>query len=168
MRVSFLVVLICCAGILAAEDKEQSTSSPISEGNAVCTFEDGQQVSIRYPQVPYKAEPTEGKAWSPDNRPIYLFSETELVIGSTSVPAGAYSLYPIPGSHTWTLVLNKDVTKGSSYDPKQDLARLDAQMGKLPNASHKLTLYFGHIAPKKCTLRIDYGKQRVFADFQQK
>lgn len=103
----------------------------------------------------------------PANRPIYLFAQTNFKLGSTEISPGAYSLYVIPRDDKWTLVVNRDVEKGSPYDQKKDLVRFDADTGKLSGGSNNLTLYFGRLSPDKCSLRIDYGKERAFADFVQ-
>jgi hypothetical protein len=161
-----MLTLVFSFAVAGAEDKP---TQPVADGDTVCTFGDGQQVSIRYAEVPYKgSDLPHGKIWEPGNRPMYLFSQAELELGSSKVPAGAYSLYPIPGDETWTLVVNKGVEKGAHYDSSKDVAKLPAETGKLPHTAERLKLYFGQIAPKTCTLRIDYGKQRAFADFKQK
>ncbi len=140
-------------------------------GETTCTFADGKQVTVRYPQIPYdkKMEPTEGQPWPADSNPIFLFTQSDLMIGQTSIPAGAYALYTIPGKKdSWDLVVTRDVKQDQKYDPAQDLGRIPMQTGTLPDSTKELTAYFGHIAPKTCTLRLDYGKQRGYADFAEK
>ena len=58
--------------------------------------------------------------------------------------------------------------KGQPYDSTKDVARMDAPLEKLPSPAGHLNLYFGHIVPKTCNLRIGYGKQRAVAEFTQK
>ncbi len=160
---------VLAAIVLCSLTSLAQASQKAPDGNAVCTFEDGKQVSVRYPEVQYgKSKLPNGKIWEPGDRPMYLFTQTDLQLGSQAVPPGAYSLYPVPGDQQWTLVVNKEVEQGKPYDASKDLAKLTAQTGELPNAANALTLYFGRIGPKKCTLRIDYGKQRAFADIAEK
>ncbi|HVZ16211.1 MAG TPA: DUF2911 domain-containing protein [Terriglobales bacterium] len=167
MRAAVTVAVICLALISMGQAEDSQGQAP--EGNAVCTFEDGQQVSVRYVEVPYgKSDAPRGKIWEPGKRPMYLFSQTGLAFGSQTVAPGAYSLYAIPGEHSWTLVLNSGVEQGKPYNASKDVAKLTAETGELSNSSNSLKLYFGRIAPTKCTLRVDYGKQRAFADFEQK
>ena len=157
-----VVFSFACAG-------QVKSDAQAPEGNAVCTFENGKQVSVRYSEVAYgKSGAPRGKVWDPGNKPMYLFSQTELVFGSQTVPPGSYSLYAIPGDQSWTLLLNRGVEQGKPYDATKDLAKITAQTGELPDPAVTLTLYFGRISPTKCTLRIDYGKQRAFADIAQK
>jgi hypothetical protein len=169
VRVKFFILIWALLTSLSAlcEDK---AASPAPEGNTICTFANGQQISLRYPEIAYdkKSELPRGKVWMPGNQPLYLFSETNLNISSTVIAPGAYSLYLIPREDKWTLVINKGVDKGAAYDPKKDVAKLQADTGKLPREADTLSLYFGRLAPKQCTLRIDYGKERAFAEFEQK
>jgi hypothetical protein len=168
-RGAFFTMLVLNLLLSAATGQDNSVSAKAPDADTVCTFADGQQISIRYPEVPSdRSDLPSGKVWRPDNRPMYLFSQTTLSFGPASIPPGAYSLYPVPGDKSWTLVLNKGVQQGASYDSKQDIAKLDAQTAQLPSPAKKLTLYFGRIKPTTCTLRIDYGKQRAYADFNEK
>ena len=146
-----------------------SQSSP--QGQTTCTFTDGKQVSLRYPQIPHelKAELPDGDAWPADNRPIYLFTQADLTIGSIQVPAGAYGVYTIPGKKdAWELVVTRDVKQDGKYDSAQDVGRVQMQTGQLSYSSPTLRAYFGHVAPQTCTLRLDYGKERGYTDFKEK
>ena len=161
----FVPVLALAISVMA-----QDSSQPAApEGDTVCTFADGQQISVRYPEVAVSKDGlARGKAWSPSEQGIYLFSQTDLQFGGKPVPPGAYSLYFIPGADNWSVAINRGVQKGQQYDSSKDVARFDALIEKLPDAGGHLSLYFGHIAPKTCNLRIDYGKQRATAEFTQK
>lgn len=76
-------------------------------------------------------------------------------------------MYVIPQHDSWTVVLNRNVTSGSQYDDSQDLVRAEAQLGQLTEPS-QLSIFFGHIAPKQCNLRIYYGKTGAWLEFKEK
>lgn len=100
---------------------------------------------------------------------MYLFSQADLAIGTVSVPAGAYGIYTVPGKKdAWDLVITRDVKKDGKYEKGLDVARIPMETGNLSNSSNRFTAYFGHISPKICTLRLDYGKQRGYTDFKEK
>lgn len=160
--VSFLLFIIIASLAFA--------QSP-SQGETTCTFADGKQVSLRYPQIPHekKVELPDGNAWPADNEPIYLFTQADLSIGNIKVPAGAYGVYTIPGKKdAWDLVVTRDVKQDGKYDNAQDIGRVQMQTGELSSSTSTLTAYFGHIAPHTCTLSLDFGKQRGYADFKEK
>lgn len=165
-RTPFVTVLLFLLALCAYG---QEGASPPSEKDTVCTFADGQQISVRYAPVANSMnELPRGQAWVPGDQPMYLFSQAELQFGSTTVPTGAYSLYVIPGAQDWTLVVNRGVEKGKPYDSSKDVTRAEMTIEKLPKAADHLNLYFGHIAPKTCNLRMDYGKQRAVVAFTEK
>lgn len=96
-----------------------------------------------------------------------LFTEAQLTLGSSTIPIGAYTLYPIPARGNWTLVVNKNVTPGSAYDEKQDIARTQMETAQVEQPSDALEVAFAHVGAR-CTLRIYMGKSASFADFTAK
>jgi hypothetical protein len=145
---------------LAAQSGSQSTTT--------CNLDDGRQVYLRYNAVSSKSEkPSNGKPWSPGGAPMTLFTEAPLTLGSSSIPLGAYTVYPIPARDHWTIVVNKNVTPGSAYDEKQDIARAPMETAQVDVASETLEVAFAHVGAR-CTLRIYIGKAASFADFTAK
>ena len=134
---------------------------------AACTFEDGGQVSVRYEAAEAHGDkPPEGRAWSPGETPIFLFTSTAVKLGEDAIPIGAFSLFVIPEKHVWTLVVNKDVS-GKKYDAQQDLAREPMELGSVDEASKEVSVVLGHIAPKVCSLRLYYGKTGAWVEFKE-
>jgi len=140
-----------------------------NSNTAVCTFTDEKEISVRYnPAKMGKTDPPGGKIWVPGGFPMDLFTETTLTLNNVDIPTGAYRLYFIPGKDAWTLIVSKNVSANTAYDDKQDLVRAPMQIGKLPQAEPDVSVYFGHIAPKTCDMRVDVGKMRVWMDFGEK
>jgi hypothetical protein len=96
-----------------------------------------------------------------------LFTEAPLTLGSSQIPIGAYTLYPIPAKGNWSLVVNKNVTTGAAYDEKQDIARAPMETAQVESPSDALEVAFAHVGAR-CTLRIYIGKSASFADFTAK
>ena len=143
----------------------QAGGAPTS--STTCNLEDGRQVQVRYNPVSNKEKPANGKPWSPGGAPMTLFTEAQLVLGSSVIPIGAYTVYPIPAKDHWTLVVNKNVTSGAAYDEKQDIARTAMETAQVDQASEALEVAFAHVGAR-CTLRIYSGKSASFADFTAK
>lgn len=163
MRRTVLISLFSVALLYSTFALAQNDTS-----SAVCTYADGNQISLRYTQAKVSKEPLPmGKVWSPGSVRMDLFTETALNISNTTIQPGAYSFYFIPEKDSWTFVVNKNVTAGAAYDQQQDIARGKMQTEKLEQAEPELNIYFGHLAPKKCTMRVDYGKVRAFGDINQ-
>jgi hypothetical protein len=144
----------------------QSGGAPSSTTS--CNLDDGRQVYVRYnPVASNKEKPPNGKPWSPGGVAMTLFTEAQLSLGSSMIPIGAYTLYPIPARGNWSLVVNKNVTAGAAYDEKQDVARAQMESAQVDSASEALEVAFAHVGAR-CTLRIYIGKTASFADFTAK
>ena len=159
-----LVVAILFLTTLAAVCPAQSEPS----STATCTLNDDRQVYVRYNAVSTKNEKVaNGKPWAPGGAPMTLFTEAQLTFGGSTIPLGAYTVYPIPGRDKWTLVVNRNVTPGSAYDEKQDIARAQMETDQVDQVQNSLEVAFAHVGDK-CTLRIYFGKTASFAPFTAK
>jgi hypothetical protein len=117
--------------------------------SVACNFDDGNQVSIQYAAA-VKDQPHNGRIWSPS---ITLYVQVPLTLNGTTIPLGAYTVYLIPGGKSWTLIVNRNVTPGTTYDSAQDVARAPMDLGELPESESQLQLSFAHMSAKQCSLR---------------
>lgn len=155
-----LLISLLLAAPLMAQDPPTSTAS--------CNLDDGRQVYIRYnPVATNKEKISNGKPFMPGGAPMTLFTEAELTLGTSIIPVGAYTVYPIPEKKFWTLAVNKNVTAGSPYDEKTDVARAPMDTAQVAEPAEELEVAFAHVG-NRCSLRIYYGKSASFADFTAK
>jgi len=163
-RARFVIATIILSTTAAVGFAQQSEPS----STASCNLDDGRQVYIRYNPVTTKTDKApNGKPWTPGGAPMTLFTEAQLSFGGTTIPIGAYTVYPIPAKDRWTLVVNKNVTPHSAYDEKQDIARSAIETDQISQPSDSLEVAFAHTGDK-CTLRIYFGKAACFAPFTAK
>jgi hypothetical protein len=68
----------------------------------------------------------------------------DVKIGNKKVPKGEYTLYAIPDTSEWTLILNKETdTWGAfDYDAKKDLLRVNVPVKKMSEIADVLTICF--------------------------
>ncbi len=162
-RASFVVAVSIPLTLTAVSSAQSANSSA-----ATCNLEDGRQVRINYTPVTAKTDKApNGRPWAPGGAPMTLFTEAPLSFGSSTIPVGAYTVYPIPGKDKWSLAVNKNVTAGAAYDEKQDIARASIETDPVPQPAEALEVAFAHYG-SKCTLRIYFGKVATFADFTAK
>jgi hypothetical protein len=155
-----LIPFLLIAPLAAQSSNNASTTT--------CNLADGRQVYVRYNAVSAKSDrPVNGKPWSPGGQAMVLFSEAQLTLGSSVIPIGAYTIYPIPARDHWTLVVNKNVSGSGGYDEKQDVGRAPMETDQVSEASDTLEVAFAHVGTR-CTLRIYIGKTASFADFTAK
>ena len=159
-----IVVAVPILLTLSAVSPAQSANS----STATCNLDDGRQVRLNYtPVSPKNDKAPNGRPWAPGGAPMTLFTEAPLSFGGSTIPIGAYTVYPIPGKDKWSLAVNKNVTAGAAYDEKQDIARTTVETDPVPQPSDTLEVAFAHYG-SKCTLRIYFGKTATFADFVAK
>lgn len=155
-----VLITILLAPYLAAQSGNQSQTT--------CNLEDGRQVQIRYTPVSTKQERiSNGKPWAPGGTPMTLFTDAQLTLGSSMIPIGAYTVYPIPARGNWTIVVNKNVTQGAAYDEKQDIARSQMETAQVESPTEQLEVAFAHVG-NRCSLRVYIGKTASFVDFNAK
>ena len=143
-----------------------SGGEPLTK-SAVCTLEDGKQVSLRYAVDDRESMKLKmGQMWPQTDRPMLLFSQTPLRIEDSSVPIGAFSVYIIPAKKEWTLVVNSNVTSGE-YHPQQDLVRASMVTGDVSGREADHSIWFGHSAPNRCEFRVYDGDTGAFVEFQE-
>ncbi|MGA8762965.1 MAG: DUF2911 domain-containing protein [Candidatus Sulfotelmatobacter sp.] len=163
-RARFVVFLLF---LLAAVSAGQKAADPATS-TASCNLDDGREVYVRYIPVLAKSEKiSNGKPWTPGGTPMTLFTETQLTLGNSTIPVGAYTLYPFPGRDKWTLAVNKNVTAGAAYDEKQDIARATMDTAQVSQPPDNLDVAFAHVG-SHCSLRIYFGKSASFVDFTAK
>ena len=120
---------------LASALAAQSGNAPTS--TTTCNLDDGGQVYVRYNAIPANKEKiSNGKPMTPGGQPMTLFTTAQLTLGSSTIPIGAYTVYPIPARGNWTLAVNKNVTAGAAYDEKQDIARAPMETAQEIGRAH--------------------------------
>jgi hypothetical protein len=100
------------------------------------------------------------------NRATHLTTDRDLVIGGTTVPAGTYTLFSIPRSGTWTLIVNRRTNiNGTAYDAAHDLARVEMQTRTLPEVVEDFTI---RVDPQGegGVLRIQWDRTEAYVPFQ--
>lgn len=65
-------------------------------------------------------------------------------IGGAKVPPGRYTLYAIPGSDEWTLIINADLDGWGAYayDESKDIARVKGKVSKLDQPVEAFSITF--------------------------
>jgi hypothetical protein len=147
----------------------QQPASKISTKTVTCSLQDGKQVSITFPLdlEPNKDALDSNDVWAPGGSPLALSTQVPLHAGGNLIPAGKYSLYFVPGGSSWTLIVNKNVQAGTSYDSQQDLVHINMGAGKVAS-SHPLNVALYMAAPGECDLRVGYGKDESWTAFKEK
>ena len=171
---SLLFVLLMSAFVFAQNNAQKPPASP--PGTASQTFADGKKVTIDYSRpfakgrkimgglVPY------GQVWRTGaNSATSFVTDTDLTVGGTSVPAGKYTLYTLPGDVAWKLIINKQTGQwGTQYDQSQDLARVDMKVGKTSSPVEQFTISFEKSGGDSAKLKLEWENTSATVDVKEK
>jgi hypothetical protein len=114
--------------------------------------------------VPY------GQVWRTGaNEATTFVTDANLSVGGTTVPAGSYTIFTVPGENKWSLVISKGTGEwGTDYPGEgKDLARIDMKVSKLPSPVENFTISYAK-SGSGCTMQLDWESTRASVDISGK
>jgi hypothetical protein len=108
--------------------------------------------------VPY------GAVWRTGaNSATKITFSTPVKLEGHDIPAGTYSLFTIPGTNEWTIIINKTANQWGSfqYDSKDDLVRFNVTPGTVADPLETFTIDFNQIRDDSAELTLDWDKTVV-------
>ena len=137
-------------GLLAGAFAAQAQAPKASPHETVSAVINGKSVRIEYGRPSVKGRDVWsgslaplGKVWRTGaDEATTLVCEGDLMLGSLHVPAGAYTLFTIPGEGEWTLIVNKVAKQWGAfkYDEKMDLGRVKMKVAKTAAPVEQFTI----------------------------
>lgn len=102
------------------------------------------------------------------NEATELTIYTPLMIGSTKLKPGTYTLYTIPGEENWTIIINSDtnVWGAFSYKKEKDVARITVPARDAAAPTESLSMIF-RPEPNGTTLLIGWDTVYVEVPFKK-
>jgi len=171
--VGCLVVVVAAAAAIRLQDKSARPSPP---AKATCDLGDGKSITIDYSSPRAKGRKIFGslvpfgQVWRTGaNEATTFVTSADLKVGASDVPAGSYTLFTVPESDKWTLVISKKTGEwGTAYPgPSEDLVRVPMKVGATSGAVENFTISFDK-AGAGCSLRIEWENTRASADIAKK
>jgi len=168
---AFLAVGCLAIGLMAALGSAQMDkgSRPSPPAKATCDLGGGKNITVDYSSprakgrkifgdlVPY------GEVWRAGaNEATTFVTGSDVIVGSTHVPTGSYTLFAVPNKDKWTLIINKKTGEwGIPYKYESDeLARVDMKVSATPSPVENFTIAFDK-AGTGCTLRMEWESTRA-------
>jgi hypothetical protein len=132
---------------------------------------DGANISIEYGRPSLKGRP-EGQVMPPGqewrtgaDEATTLKTDKALKFGTLTVPAGAVTLYTVPGDKEWQLVVSKKTGQwGVPYPAGEDLGRVPMKVTKAAKAVEQLTISVDD-TPAGGVLRVEWGTASASVPF---
>src|SRR5882724_2537723 len=147
---------------------------------------DGNRVTLVYGR-PYSKDPKSGEArkiWGglvPNGKvwrtgadeATLLITQKPIMIGETTIPAGAYPLFTLPAEDgSAKLIINKQVGQWGvgpgAYDEKQDLARVDLKKDALEKPADQFTIAISKNPAGGGILKLMWEDTQYSAEFAAK
>jgi hypothetical protein len=92
-----------------------------------------------------------------------LVTDADLTVGGIAVPRGSYTLYAIPSSGGFTLIISrKPGGNEPAYDRKFDLARISLNAEPSSSTIDPFRIWFETAGPRTATLKLGWG-DRMFS-----
>ena len=172
----YLLVLASVAALAAIMMAQEAKPVLSPAGEASVKFEDGKTVTIKYSRPSMRARKVYGELvpygqiWRTGaNAATTLTTDANLDIGGTAVPAGAYTLYTVPGQNQWQLVVNKQTGQwGTKYDQGQDFARIPMKVAQLQSGLETFTISFDKTGARSATLTLDWENTTASVNVSEK
>lgn len=91
-----------------------------------------------------------------------MFGE-EVVIAGTSIKPGSYSLYTVPGTSEWEVIINTNTGNwvSNGYDTKDDVVRFKIKPTTLTAPVETFTIGVGNITYNTCTIDLAWDRTHV-------
>jgi Protein of unknown function (DUF2911) len=166
-------LLIAAVGI-AASTQKTTPVHPGKGGSPHVRTEwtiDGATISIEYGRPSLKGRPEAqvmppGKEWRTGaDEATTLKTDKPLKFGTLTVPAGAVTLYTVPGDKEWQLVVSKSTGQwGIPYPAGQDLGRVPMKATKASTPVEQLTISVDD-TPAGGVLRVEWGTASASVPF---
>jgi DUF2911 family protein len=157
---------------MQANGKQPPASPP---GQASLTFADGGTVTIDYSRPSMRSRKIFGglvpydQVWRTGaNAATSLKTTVDLNIGGTNVPKGNYTVYTLPGSSNWQLIINKQTGQwGTEYDQKQDLARIPMKITQRPSGLELFTISFDKSGGDAGVMKLEWENTIASVDVKE-
>ncbi|HUO26179.1 MAG TPA: DUF2911 domain-containing protein [Candidatus Aquilonibacter sp.] len=171
-RTALLTVLIFAASILATAQNKR----PSPPASATCDLGGGKTIKTDYSSPRMKGRKIYGglvpfgEVWRTGaNEATTFVTSSEVMVGGTTVPAGSYTIFTVPNTEKWTLIINKKTGEwGIPYKYESDeLARVDMQVSQLPSPVEDFTISYENMGGG-CQLRVDWETTRASVDIMPK
>lgn len=94
--------------------------------------------------------------------------DKSFIVGSTTIPAGKYAVFTIPGKSMWTLIINKkwDQHLANDYDEKDDVVRIKVKPIKQAKSTERLQYFIKNGKGNQGTIAVAWEKLLVQFDLK--
>ncbi|MCW5520973.1 DUF2911 domain-containing protein [Aureitalea sp. L0-47] len=178
MKQKFLLFLALALSVAISDSLYAQKFSDLDKSPMdVASFPSSYRVSEKAIKIAYSRPQLKGrtveslaqpdKVWRTGaNEAAELTLYTDMKLGNTTVKAGTYSFFTIPGETEWTAIINSDVNVwGSySYNEANDVARITVPTGTAKESLEAFSIAFDE-SDNGVDMHLGWGNTRVKVPF---
>ena len=165
------MILIIIVSLAATSFSQQPLLSP---RDSVELSMGGKIISVNYGRPSMRGRKIMGglvpfdKWWRTGaNEATAFVTQTELMVGGKKIPKGAYTLYTMPSTKQWKLIINKQTGQwGTVYSPELDLIRIPMKRNELKNPVEKFTITLEKTGTNTGILKLVWETTELSVSFQ--
>ena len=181
-KVALLTALLFALAVVASAqmDMQKDSKRPSPAASAECKFSNGKTIKVAYSSPRAKGRKIFGDAseksvvpygqiWRTGaNEATTFVTDGNVNVGGKAIPAGSYTIFTIPNSDKWTLIVNKKTAEwGIPYKYEADeLGRVDMKVSKTSSPVENFTISFDQ-GGSKCTMRLEWENTRASVEITQ-
>lgn len=94
------------------------------------------------------------------NESTALVLSDDVWIEGEEVSAGTYSIYTIPGTEEWTIIINEKLSWGTQYDESMDYVRVTAEPEESFNVE-QFMIYFENVSENSGEMVLHWDNTKV-------
>lgn len=175
------IATLACTVMLAAGGFAQEPNhmddmphpAPITSPAATATVDlNGKNIKITYNAPSMRGRKIMGglvpydKVWRTGANPATtLITKTNLKIGTLTVPAGTYTLFTLPSTGTWQLIVSKKTKEwGIPYPEGDDLGRTSMTSKPMSEPQEKMSISFENTSGNHTELHIKWENTDEYVD----
>jgi len=174
-KVTIALVSLVSLSVLSFCQRDPS-NRPSPPAQAQCKLPDGKTITVDYSSPRMKGRQIFGglvpynEVWRTGaNKATTFVTTANLTAEGTSVPAGAYTIFTVPGQDNWKLILNKHTGQwGIPYHyESEELARIPMQVSKTSAPVENMTISFNQ-SGNSCALQVSWENTQASVKFAEK
>ena len=112
---------------------------------------------------------TKGEVWRTGaNQATEITFSKNVNMGGKDIAAGTYSLYSIPGTSEWSIIINTKLSWGTQYSKEKDVVRFSAKANSVNLPTETFTIDISDISKDgtKANIELRWGNVVVKAPFE--
>lgn len=163
---------------IPAKSQQDKSKRPSPPASTQCSLAGGHSVKVDYSSPRMKGRKVYGElvpwgqVWRAGaNEATTFVTDADVVVGGKTVPQGSYTLFVVPNSASWELIVQKTTGEwGIPYPPQKDageLLRTHMTVSSLPAPLENFTISFDQKGAG-CTLNMDWETTRASVDISGK